>query len=150
MYNMELPRDVKLSIVRKMDIDTRRCIGIFSKLKVPSNLRKHLEKVLFRNMVLVHCYDHIIYTVPLPNHKNYHNGQRYKYVLQRTVYSDGHCYDEVLQNAVVCVKLPNAQIANEGMLQLSYQQQLIWCEYSESDNESGSVCDSCSACVNSS
>ena len=44
---MELPRDVKLKIVSFMDIETRRKLGIYRRLKpLPSEFKERLEKVV--------------------------------------------------------------------------------------------------------
>ena len=45
---MEIPRDVRNIIVRKMDIDTRRGLGIFTKLACPTDLISKLNEVLIR------------------------------------------------------------------------------------------------------
>jgi hypothetical protein len=42
---MELPRDVTHRIVRKLDIDSRRQLGVFSKLNTPAAVIEELERV---------------------------------------------------------------------------------------------------------
>jgi len=37
---MELPRDIQLLIVQRMDIDTRRTLGIIWKLRIPRAFRE--------------------------------------------------------------------------------------------------------------
>lgn len=37
---MELPRDVELILLSKMDIDTRRALGVYSRLDVPLALKE--------------------------------------------------------------------------------------------------------------
>lgn len=39
----ELPHDMIKAVVRKLDIDTRRSLGIYTRLQVPVQLRKKLE-----------------------------------------------------------------------------------------------------------
>jgi hypothetical protein len=41
-----LPRDMQLLILQKTDIDARRALGIFFKLRVPDTLKHSLEKVI--------------------------------------------------------------------------------------------------------
>lgn len=42
----ELPRDVVLKIASYMDIDTRRALGIYTKLHVPDEIKSKLEAVI--------------------------------------------------------------------------------------------------------
>lgn len=42
----ELPRDVELKITSYMDIDTRRVLGIYSKLRIPDEIKSKLEAVI--------------------------------------------------------------------------------------------------------
>jgi hypothetical protein len=42
---MELPRDIQLNVIRKMDIDTRRALNIYTKLNIPDNIKKLLNKI---------------------------------------------------------------------------------------------------------
>lgn len=52
---MEFPRDLNHLIVSKLDIDTRRTLGIYTKLKCPSDLEQKISKTLNK----VHSqYDH--------------------------------------------------------------------------------------------
>lgn len=41
---MEFPRDLRNVIVSKMDIDTRRSLGIYSKLKCPEHITSEISK----------------------------------------------------------------------------------------------------------
>lgn len=43
---MELPRDIKKLIISKLDIDTRRSLGIIVKLKIPENVKQLLSMVM--------------------------------------------------------------------------------------------------------
>lgn len=43
---MEFPRDVRNIIISKLDIDTRRSLGIFTRLDVPQSVKDGLSKVL--------------------------------------------------------------------------------------------------------
>ena len=40
-----LPRDLQLHIVRKMDMDARRTLGIFFKLRIPDTLKQALGNI---------------------------------------------------------------------------------------------------------
>ncbi len=42
----ELPRDVVLKIISYLDIDTRRSLGIYSKLRIPDRIKSKLETVI--------------------------------------------------------------------------------------------------------
>ena len=42
----ELPRDVILKITSYMDIDTRRALGIYCKLRIPDEIKSKLEAVI--------------------------------------------------------------------------------------------------------
>lgn len=42
---MELPRDLQLKVLSKVNMDTRIKMGIIGKLKVPEALRKSLENI---------------------------------------------------------------------------------------------------------
>ena len=46
----ELPRDLQLRVVRLLDIDTRRELGIYSKLRVPFGLEKMISKTYIRQL----------------------------------------------------------------------------------------------------
>lgn len=41
---MEFPRDINNVIVSKMDIDTRRALGVYTKLKLPPQLNTAISK----------------------------------------------------------------------------------------------------------
>lgn len=43
---MELPNDIQLKIISKLDIDTRRALGIYSKLQIPKHIKDKLEKTI--------------------------------------------------------------------------------------------------------
>lgn len=43
---MEAPRDVEKIIIRKLDIDTRRALNIYTRLKVPDQIRAKLDYVI--------------------------------------------------------------------------------------------------------
>lgn len=43
---MELPRDIQLAIMRKLDLDTRRKIGLFCKLDIPLHIKRAITKSL--------------------------------------------------------------------------------------------------------
>ena len=43
---MEFPRDIRNIIVRKLDIDSRRVFGIYSKLNTPTNFVDSLSAIL--------------------------------------------------------------------------------------------------------
>lgn len=43
--NPELPREIQNMIIRKLDIDTRRSLGIYTKLKVPPFLEEKLKQL---------------------------------------------------------------------------------------------------------
>jgi len=40
-----LPRELQLAIIKKMDIDTRRKIGIYTKLKIPEYILSRLNNI---------------------------------------------------------------------------------------------------------
>lgn len=42
---MELPRDIVKTIVRKMDIDDRRKMDIYTKIEIPGDLKQKLDRV---------------------------------------------------------------------------------------------------------
>ena len=46
MTCMELPRDLELALLRHMDIDARRALGVYSKLRVPERLLEDLRRCL--------------------------------------------------------------------------------------------------------
>jgi len=43
---MYIPRDIKMIIVKKLDIDTRRSLKIYSKLNIPIELQEKLNIIL--------------------------------------------------------------------------------------------------------
>jgi hypothetical protein len=43
---MNLPRDLELAVIRRMDIDTRRALGIYARLRVPSDIQNKLSACL--------------------------------------------------------------------------------------------------------
>lgn len=43
--HLDLTRDVRNKIISKMDIETRRSLGIYTKLKVPEDLKNKLENM---------------------------------------------------------------------------------------------------------
>ena len=45
-----LPRDLQLQVVRLLDIDSRRALGIYSKLRIPTNLEKKISKNFIRKL----------------------------------------------------------------------------------------------------
>jgi len=45
---MDLPNDVKFKIMGKMDIDTRRALGIYTKLRIPKNISDKINSVFIR------------------------------------------------------------------------------------------------------
>jgi hypothetical protein len=52
---MEFPRDINNLISSKLDIDTRRALGIYTKLRCPNHLKEKLTKTFNR---IQHQYDH--------------------------------------------------------------------------------------------
>lgn len=40
----ELPRDIQKFIIRKLDIDSRRALGIYRKMTIPTLIKEKLEK----------------------------------------------------------------------------------------------------------
>jgi hypothetical protein len=56
---MELPRDLQKFIVRKLDIDTRRTLGIYSKLRIPFDIRNRLEACIRPRAVTVKDVTHL-------------------------------------------------------------------------------------------
>jgi hypothetical protein len=99
---MEFTRDVEMVIISKLDIDTRRNLGIYSKLKIPESLRMNLERVIQPIAVDSHQYCVDTYRVLLPNIP-ISLGQNYKYVLERDVWmhNDGITDYKVLVNVKV-------------------------------------------------
>ena len=47
---VELPRDIELALARKFDIDTRRALGIYSKLRIPAELENSIAKTYIRRL----------------------------------------------------------------------------------------------------
>jgi hypothetical protein len=45
-----LPRDLQLHVVRLLDIDSRRALGIYSKLRIPTNLENKISKTFIRKL----------------------------------------------------------------------------------------------------
>jgi hypothetical protein len=43
---MDLPRDIELAIISKLDIDSRRALGIYTRLKVPANIVNALAQCI--------------------------------------------------------------------------------------------------------
>jgi hypothetical protein len=51
-----LPKELQYSIVRLLDIDSRRHLGIFTRLKVPEYLKAELDNVCKKTKVCIpHC-----------------------------------------------------------------------------------------------
>ena len=42
----ELPREIQMKIVRMLDIDTRRSIGVYTALSVPNELKRRLDSMM--------------------------------------------------------------------------------------------------------
>lgn len=74
----ELPRDVMLKIVSYMDIDTRRSLGIYTKLRVPDEIKSKLEAVLTHPTRLLFS---VYSRVSLGPIKNVNGNERYMYAI---------------------------------------------------------------------
>lgn len=48
---MEFPRDVELQIIKKLDIDTRITLGIFTRLCIPSYFKNKLEEMIHKDRI---------------------------------------------------------------------------------------------------
>lgn len=46
MTLMDLPKELQFIIARKLDIDSRRALGIFTKLNIPQHLDRSISKVI--------------------------------------------------------------------------------------------------------
>lgn len=44
IFQRDIPRDIQLKLVSLMDIDTRRALGIYTKLKVPLALQQDISQ----------------------------------------------------------------------------------------------------------
>jgi hypothetical protein len=72
-----LPRDVELKIISYADIDTRRALGIYTKLKVPADVQQRLEHWIPHPSFQAHADESC---VSLGQHNN---RQRSTYVISR-------------------------------------------------------------------
>lgn len=43
---IDLPRDIEMNIISKLDIDSRRALGIYTRLKIPKDIKDKLEKTI--------------------------------------------------------------------------------------------------------
>ena len=80
---VDLPRDVQFKIISKLDIDSRRALGIYTHLKIPKHIIDTLEKCIsVKNIFINSSYTRV--TLGL------FNGDQYMYSLEREFASD--CY----------------------------------------------------------
>lgn len=95
---MEFPNDIQHIIIRKMDIDTRRALGIFVKLSIPENLKGKIASTFLHKHVVTNNQNIIF--VSLGDRKlKVQNGNRidsYVYRLRRTFDGASMASDEVL------------------------------------------------------
>ena len=79
---MDLPRDIELKLVRLLDIDTRRIMGIYSKIYIPDDIRIKLERFIHNERIQYDEYEStIIFSLP-PIHK------KFTCILRHTRYND--------------------------------------------------------------
>ena len=84
---MEFPNDVVLKILSKLDIDTRRSLGVYTKLKIPQKLRNRISICLnkVKNTSLGHRH---VYYVQLGPSKGLHGiHTMYKLCRLTTIYN---------------------------------------------------------------
>ena len=53
---VDLPRDVQLAIISKLDIDSRIALGIFTRLKIPKHINDTLEKCISLKNIFINSY----------------------------------------------------------------------------------------------
>ena len=51
-----LPRDIIIRIIRFMDIDSRRALGVYCKLQVPYHISEAIENIPRINQSLTYCF----------------------------------------------------------------------------------------------
>jgi len=116
---MDLPRDVELQIIRKLDIDSRRALGIYTKLSVPDHIKTKLMQVmpphLDQNGFLIlganmrrskHGYSRPIYRIGVrvdkwcDNSFNMLVGRPYKYVNLEFITNIYHCASDGMETGI--------------------------------------------------
>lgn len=63
----KLPREIKLHIIKFLDIDSRRALKVYSTLNIPKNLRKKLENIPKINKESSLFHDYYISSIHLGN-----------------------------------------------------------------------------------
>jgi len=48
----EFPRDIQLQLIRRLDIDARRALGIYTKLQVPPELENRISKTYIKRLTM--------------------------------------------------------------------------------------------------
>jgi len=108
----ELPRDIQLKIISKMDIDSRIKMGIYSKLQIPIILKNKLEKLYNKNKIIVdaNCMDYNI-CLGLLSSKCEHNNLLNSY--NEYLYIINHCISKYNQKSMYFV-LNRSKIYENG------------------------------------
>jgi hypothetical protein len=74
----ELPREIQYMIIRKLDIDTRRSLGIFTKLRIPEMLQKKLKEM----PKILQLNENVYVNLPFSQNKMY---QLVRYIVETII-----------------------------------------------------------------
>jgi len=85
---MEFPRDVELQVIKKLDIDTRRSLNVYTKLKIPEAIREELQRVVYGDRIKHNTSESFVEFKP-----NYYLGQCSMYIYIRNL---EHKFEKVL------------------------------------------------------
>ena len=101
---MEFPRDIEMHIIRKLDIDTRRNLGIYTKMNVPNEIKDAISKV-FSSTRRITTSNNLLVMLPLgpvTQFSSANNFNKYRYILCRFVQASSHIFYSIVMNGCIC------------------------------------------------
>jgi len=82
---MEFPRDIEMNIIRKLDIDSRIKLGIFTKLKIPNLFVNELNKFINNNKIKIQKGEDECNEYYIKLGKDNKISKKYKYILFKKI-----------------------------------------------------------------
>lgn len=97
---MEIPADIQNIIVRKLDIDTRRAIGCYTRLNVPNSLQEKLGVLHKKHRKMAESHLSCVGLGPKYSLWN-GGGEEYLYNIIRLFRNDGTLHEERVDKVLV-------------------------------------------------
>lgn len=106
---MEFPRDIEMHIIRKLDIDTRRRLGIYTKMNVPNEIKDTISKV-FSSTKRITTSNNLLVMLPLGPVTQFsssrtntaNNFNKYRCILCRFIQASSHIFYSIIMNGRIC------------------------------------------------